>query len=40
MNAFYEAGLEPDIKYTIYDDFAIMTMVEADPLIFSACLWS
>lgn len=29
MNAFHEAGLEPDIKYTIHDDYAIMTMVEA-----------
>lgn len=29
INAFHAAGLEPDIKYTIHDDFAIMTMVEA-----------
>ena len=29
VNAFHEAGLEPDIKYTIHDDYAIMTMVEA-----------
>lgn len=29
MNAFHEAGLEPNIKYTIHDDYAIMTMVEA-----------
>lgn len=29
MNAFREAGLEPNIKYTIHDDYAIMTMVEA-----------
>lgn len=29
MEAFRQAGLEPDIKYTIHDDFAIMTMVEA-----------
>lgn len=28
-NAFRAAGLEPDIKYTIHDDYAIMTMVEA-----------
>lgn len=29
LEAFHDAGLEPDIKYTIHDDFAIMTMVEA-----------
>lgn len=29
MEAFHAAGLEPDIKYTIHDDYAIMTMVEA-----------
>ena len=29
LNAFHEAGLEPNIKYTIHDDYAIMTMVEA-----------
>lgn len=29
MNAFHAAGLQPDIKYTIHDDYAIMTMVEA-----------
>lgn len=29
MNAFYAAGLTPNIKYTIHDDYAIMTMVEA-----------
>ncbi|MDO4299412.1 MAG: LysR family transcriptional regulator [Lachnospiraceae bacterium] len=29
LNAFNAAGLKPDIKYTIHDDFAIMTMVEA-----------
>lgn len=29
MNAFHAAGLEPDIKYRIHDDYAIMTMVEA-----------
>lgn len=29
LEAFHTAGLEPDIKYTIHDDFAIMTMVEA-----------
>lgn len=29
VNAFHDAGLEPDIKYTIHDDYAIMTMVEA-----------
>lgn len=29
INAFSEAGLIPDIKYTIHDDYAIMTMVEA-----------
>lgn len=29
INAFYSMGLEPNIKYTIHDDYAIMTMVEA-----------
>lgn len=29
INAFQAAGLTPDIKYTIHDDYAIMTMVEA-----------
>lgn len=29
INAFRAAGLEPDIKYTIHDDYAIMTMVES-----------
>ncbi len=29
LNAFHVAGLEPDVKYTIHDDYAIMTMVEA-----------
>ena len=29
LEAFHAAGLEPDIKYTVHDDFAIMTMVEA-----------
>ena len=29
VNAFRAAGLEPNIKYTIHDDYAIMTMVEA-----------
>lgn len=29
LEAFYAAGLKPNIKYTIHDDFAIMTMVEA-----------
>ncbi|MDO5549135.1 MAG: LysR family transcriptional regulator [Eubacteriales bacterium] len=29
LNAFHAAGLEPKIKYTIHDDYAIMTMVEA-----------
>lgn len=29
LNAFHDAGLEPNIKYTIHDDYAIMTMVEA-----------
>lgn len=28
LEAFHAAGLEPNIKYTIHDDFAIMTMVE------------
>ena len=29
INAFHSAGLEPNIKYTVHDDYAIMTMVEA-----------
>lgn len=29
INAFNSIGLEPNIKYTIHDDYAIMTMVEA-----------
>lgn len=29
MEAFHAAGLEPNVRYTIHDDFAIMTMVEA-----------
>lgn len=29
LEAFHAAGLKPDIKYTIHDDYAIMTMVEA-----------
>ena len=29
LNAFEEAGVNPDIKYTLHDDYAIMTMVEA-----------
>lgn len=29
VNAFHAAGLEPNIKYVIHDDYAIMTMVEA-----------
>lgn len=29
VNAFHAAGLEPNIKYTVHDDYAIMTMVEA-----------
>ncbi|MDO5552021.1 MAG: LysR family transcriptional regulator substrate-binding protein, partial [Lachnospiraceae bacterium] len=29
LEAFHASGLEPNIKYTIHDDFAIMTMVEA-----------
>lgn len=29
LNAFHEAGMEPDIRYTVHDDYAIMTMVEA-----------
>lgn len=29
VNAFEAAGLKPNIKYTIHDDYAIMTMVEA-----------
>lgn len=29
IEAFHAANLKPDIKYTIHDDYAIMTMVEA-----------
>lgn len=29
LEAFYERGLEPNVKYIIHDDYAIMTMVEA-----------
>lgn len=29
INAFHAAGIEPNIKYTVHDDYAIMTMVEA-----------
>lgn len=29
IEAFRAAGLKPDIKYTIHDDYAIMTMAEA-----------
>ncbi|MCD7904883.1 MAG: LysR family transcriptional regulator [Clostridiales bacterium] len=29
LEAFKSVGLKPDIKYTIHDDYAIMTMVEA-----------
>lgn len=29
INAFYAEGFSPNIKYTIHDDYAIMTMVEA-----------
>lgn len=29
MTAFQSIGIEPDIQYTIHDDYAIMTMVEA-----------
>ncbi|MDE5985406.1 MAG: LysR family transcriptional regulator [Eubacterium sp.] len=29
ISAFKEAGITPNIKYTIHDDYAIMTMVEA-----------
>lgn len=29
LNAFEAAGITPNIKYTIHDDYAIMTMVEA-----------
>lgn len=29
IEAFHAAGLKPDIQYTIHDDYAIMTMVEA-----------
>ena len=29
LEAFHAAGLKPDVKYSVHDDFAIMTMVEA-----------
>lgn len=29
LNAFRDAGLTPNIKYTLHDDYAIMNMVEA-----------
>lgn len=29
LNSFEAAGLKPNIKYTIHDDYAVMTMVEA-----------
>lgn len=29
LEAFHACGLKPNIKYTIHDDYAIMTMVEA-----------
>lgn len=29
VNAFHAEGISPNIKYTIHDDYAIMTMVEA-----------
>lgn len=29
VNAFRAAGLEPQVKYTMHDDYGIMTMVEA-----------
>lgn len=29
LEAFHQIGLEPNIKYTIHDDYAIMAMVEA-----------
>lgn len=29
LNAFQDSGLIPNIKYTLHDDYAIMTMVEA-----------
>lgn len=29
LEAFYAEGLEPNVKYRIHDDYAIMTMVEA-----------
>lgn len=29
LNAFEAAGLKPNLKYTIHDDYAVMTMVEA-----------
>lgn len=28
LNAFHSVGIEPNIKYTIHDDYAIMTMAE------------
>lgn len=30
LEAFHAAGLKPNIRYTIHDDFAIMTMVETE----------
>ncbi len=30
LEAFQSLGLKPNIKYTIHDDYAIMTMVEAE----------
>lgn len=30
LNAFHAAGLEPNVKYIVHDDYAIMTMVEAE----------
>lgn len=29
IEAFHSIGLEPNIKYTLHDDYAIMTMIEA-----------
>lgn len=29
LEAFHEAGVMPNIRYIIHDDYAIMTMVEA-----------
>ena len=29
LNAFHACNLEPNLKYRIHDDYAIMTMVEA-----------